>query len=474
MQARTATTRSIVLALGFIGLTLLAACQAGPPSADDEEMVRVAKVEQMPIEVTVSGTGSIEPLAQASLSFAATGNVGEVRVHVGDEIRQGAVLMELDLASLDPSLISAEADLIQAHQQLEDVLDENNWQIQLAEAEKALAQAKDALEDAEYTRRVRQEGNRASETTLENARARLLLAEDELDNAKAYFDQFSGRPKDSAARALAFTRYTSALENRDSAQRALNWYLGRPTEIEQADLDADVAVAEANLAKAQEQVDILEQGPDPDDVAAARARLRAAEARFEQSHITAPFDGTVLAVNYAAGDSVTPGQTAVVVADLSQLHVETSVDELDIAAVEAGQPVTLSLDALPDIELEGEVAEIDLVPESSGASTEYPVQVALTSVDPRARVGMTVALDIMVARKSNALVIPNWALRFDSEAGDVYVTIQGETGPVRRQVELGLRNELLSEVIDGLEAGETLTVSVTPQAPSFSGPFGGG
>jgi RND family efflux transporter MFP subunit len=466
--------RRFLLSMGLLGSVFLAACQANSNGGPEGETQRVATAEQRPIEVVVSGTGRIEPEAQAFLSFAAGGNMGEVHVSVGETVNQETVLMELDLGSVDPSLISAEADLIQARQQLDELFDDNNQQVRLAEAERALAQAKDALEDAEYLRRVRQEGNRASESTIDTARAQVVIAQDVLNAAKARYDRQSGRPEDSVSRALALTRYASAIEERDAAQRSLNWYLGRPTEIQQAELDADVAVAEANLAKAQETVDTLKQGPDPDQVAAAQARLRSAEARFRQSRIEAPFEGTVLAVNYAVGDSVTPGQTAVVLADLSQLHVETSVDELDIASVEEGQSVSISLDALPEVELEGEVAEIDLAPGGTGASTEYPVRVALTSIDPRARVGMTVAIDITIAGKADALIIPNWALRFDADAGDVYVTIQGPSGLERRLVELGLRNELFSEVVGGLDPGDVVTISVTPQAPSFSGPFGGG
>ena len=462
-----------VLVLGALGVWFFGVRAQG--DQEGNQSTRSTTVEEGTIQIDVAGTGELEPSAQASLSFAVSGNVGEIAVDVGQRIQQGEELMSLDPATLDPGLLSAEVDLLQARQQLEDITDEDNVQLQLAEARKELAQARDALEDAEYLYRVRQEGNRASEETIDAAEARLVLAENEVDRAKAAYDQLSGRPKDDPARALALRRLANARQDRDAALRSLNWYKGKPTEIQQAQLESDVAVAEARVAQAQERVDIFEQGPDPDDVAAARARVRAAEARVEQFRLTAPFDGNVLAIYYEVGDSVSPGTPAVVVADTSQLHVVTPIDELDIASVEVGQPVTITLDALPDLTLEGQVAQIDLFPRQGTGATEYPVRVNLTSSDERARVGMTAAVNILVQRKDGVVLIPNWALQFDPESNDVFVMVQSPTGPTRRDIRLGLRNESQSEVVEGLRAGEVV-VGASPgqEEPSFPGPFGGG
>ncbi|MFP3852930.1 MAG: efflux RND transporter periplasmic adaptor subunit [Anaerolineales bacterium] len=453
----------------------LAGC-GGPANASQTDgFSRSATVEYGRMEVRVSGTGRIESAAQAALSFKLDGTVGTVNVDVGDEVHQGELLMELDPASLDVNLASAEAELIQAEQQLDEVQDLNNWRADLAQARQQLAQAEQALEDAEYMHRVRQQGNRASQETIDAAEARLVLAENMVDRAKAEYDKFSGRDSDDPARALALQMLANARQERDAALRALNWYKGAPDEIEQAQLDADVAVAEANLAKARERVEILEEGPDPDAVRAAQSHVDAAQARVNQARLTAPFTSTVMAVNYAVGDSITPGQAAVRLADRSQLHVETSIDELDIASVKLGQHATITLDALPEARIEGEVAKVDLVPDPTTSTTEYPIRVNLTLLDERARVGMTVTVDILVDAKDNALIIPNWTLRFDSDSGEVYVNLQQEGQIERRSVELGLRNESFSEVLDGLDEGDLIGVQTgTDQESSgFSGPFGG-
>ncbi len=460
-----------ILALAAAGYWFFVARSEGDPSRD--QAARTATVERDTIEVTVAGTGELEATSHAELSFTASGNVADVRAVVGQGVERGEVLIELDPASLDPSLLSAEVERLQAEQALEELLDPTNQELQLAEARKSLADAREALDNAAYRLRVNQPGNRATENTIEAAEARLTLAEEKVDRAQAAFNRVEHRPADDPGRAQALANLTAARDERRAALASLNWYKGEPTDIEQAQLEANVAVAEAQAAHARERVERLEEGPDPDELAAAQARLRAAEARVEQFKLTAPFDGTVLAVYYSVGDSVTPGQPAIVVADTDQLHVETAIDELDIASIEVGQPASLTLDALPEVTFQGEVAQIDLFPELSGTATEYPVRVALTSVDERARIGMTAVVNIRVERKEGALLIPNWGLRFDPDTDQVFVMVQTAEGAARREISLGLRNENVSEVVEGLQAGDVVLGSTTDEPNSFPGPFGG-
>lgn len=433
---------------------------------------RTATIAQGPIDVVVSGTGSIDPRAQADLSFNVSGNVGTIDVQVGDEVKAGDVLMELDPTSIDVSLIGAEADLLQAQQNLNDLLDENNWKLSLAQAQSDLAAARDELHTAEYTQSVRAQGNRASQETIDAQEGRVLLAKKTLDQAKKR--ACDGTPDDHDC-AQAAINLSNAQVAYDSALRSLNWYKGHPTDIEQAQLDSAVALAQAKVDKAQKKVDTLTNGPDPDQVAAARAQVQAAQARVNQSKITAPFSGRITAVYYKTGDKVTPGQAGIAIADDSQFHIQTTVDELDIATIQRGQDVSITLDALPGVVLDGKVDEIDLAPDPSQATTEYPVIVSLSNAGPETRIGMTASLDINVSHKDNALLVPNWALRVDSTTGGIYVMVKRGATFERQDVQLGLRNDTDSEVVDGLQAGDVVGVpQSTPAAPGFGGGFGGG
>jgi HlyD family secretion protein len=431
---------------------------------------RTAEVTEGPLQIFVTGTGKVEPEAQAALSFKVPGTLGNLTVEVGQRVSAGQVLAELDPASLDPTLVAGEADLITAQQALEDLLDGPTEQ-QLAQAELAVASARDSLLDAEYRWSVQQEGRRASSSTIRGAEAGLVLAEQEVDQAKGNYDQFSGLPSDDPVRALALTQLVSAEQGRDAALRNLNWLTGHPTEIQQSMLDAELHNATANLAQAEQVLADLQAGPDPQAVAAADARVRAAQAVVDQARLISPIDGTAMAINHRPGDSIVPGEVEIVIAGLSKLHVDTMVDELDIALLDLAQEVEITLDALPELTLGGQVAGIDLVP--AAGTAQYPVRVELDGSESGVRVGMTAALSILVAERDRAVLIPNWALGTDPETGEVIVTVyQGDAREVR-VITLGLRNESFSEVLSGLELGELVGITIVEAAPSGPGGFFG-
>jgi HlyD family secretion protein len=434
---------------------------------------RTAIVESGPLAVFVTGTGKVEPAAQAALFFQIGGTLGQLRVEVGEQVRAGQILASLEPVSLGASMTAAEADLLAAQQAL-DALWEPSSDQQITQAELAIAQARDALHDAEYRWSVQQEGNRASSSTIRGAEARLVLARKEYEQAKGDYDQFSGRPKDDPARALAATKLAGAEADRDSALRNLNWYTGRPTEIQQAILDAEVAVAEANLKQAEQDLADLLAGADSDDIERAEARLRAAQAVVDQARLIAPIDGTVLSVAHAVGDSIIAGQIEIVIADLTALHVDTTVDELDIALIDFGQAVEITLDALPDLFMIGRVSGIDLSPANDTASTQYPLRVELTELDAQVRVGMTAAISVLVAEDPQAVLVPNWALGFDADTGEVFVTVHRGEARQRAVIELGLRNETVSQVLSGVEVGTVIGISIEEEGPGSRGGFFGG
>ena len=301
-----------------------------------------------------------------------------------------------------------------------------------------------------------------------------LFAQADVDRAYDEYSSVSGRPSDDPAKALALTKLVAARADRDSALRNVNWYTGHPTEIQQAILDSEVSVAQATLLQAEQDLADLRAGPDSDALNSAEARLRAAQAVVDQARLTSPIDGTVMSVNHSVGDSIVPGEIEIVIADLSSLHIDTSVDELDVGDVAIGQAVEITLDALPDLVLEGSVAGIDLAPELGATGTQYPVRVGLESLDELVRVGMTAGLSILIADEDNVVLIPNWALGFDPETGEIVVFVGEGENRERRVLVLGLRNDTVSEVLSGLDPGETISASIEERPRGNGGLFFGG
>jgi multidrug efflux pump subunit AcrA (membrane-fusion protein) len=109
--------------------------------------------------------------------------------------------------------------------------------------------------------------------------------------------------------------------------------------------------------------------------------------------VTAPLAGTVTNVLVHEGDTLAPGATLVVVADLEALQVElTDVDEFSVTHVQLGQPLQVTLDALDDAVVEGVVTSIALLPQPTTATgnAAYPVIVSLSGLPPELRAGMSV------------------------------------------------------------------------------------
>ena len=123
---------------------------------------------------------------------------------------------------------------------------------------------------------------------------------------------------------------------------------------------------------------------------AARANLAAARAALADVELSAPFDGTLAGLEVKSGETVSPGQIAVSVADFSGWIVKTTdLTELDVVAVTEGQPVKITLDAMPDETLNGEVILIGQNYSEKQGDVVYEVTVELTDSLPNMRWGMT-------------------------------------------------------------------------------------
>jgi multidrug resistance efflux pump len=192
-------------------------------------------------------------------------------------------------------------------------------------------------------------------------------------------------------------KLTEAQRNRDAALRNLNWYKGKPTDADQAILDAKLAVAQAALQEAEWYLAAAKGEPVPAEASGAqltqlqnaRDSLSAAEAAYENSRLMAPFAGTVAALEVSVGDYVAPGRNVAVVADLSRMRVETTdLSELDVTSVSIEQECTISIEALGE-NVPGHVLSISPLPTTLGGDVVYAVTVELDEIPEGLRAGMS-------------------------------------------------------------------------------------
>ena len=383
------TTR-IALALSVL---LLAACsrsQATPTPAAGTEIPPVLS------DTGVIAEGRLVPANYVDLAFSSGGKVSQILKHEGEAVKSGEIIAQLEgLALLQAGVAAAHQEQILAKQALEDVQEQSA--LVTAQKQLALANARDALHDAEYKWRVQQEGYRGSKNTMDAARARVVLAEDGVDEAERAYHHTPGNDSD-PQKAGALANLAAARKALDDVKRQWNWLTGKPSPIDQAILDGELASAQASLAEAQRAFDKVQGGTDPDVLAAVQARydnaqasLAAAEEALASVQIVAPFSGTLARLDLKVGEMISPAVVVATVTDTSSWIVETDdLTEIEVVRVQPGQNVTLVADALPDLEMTGIVESIAEVFEEKRGDVTYTAKLHVDNVDPRLRWGMTV------------------------------------------------------------------------------------
>ena len=143
------------------------------------------------------------------------------------------------------------------------------------------------------------------------------------------------------------------------------------------------------------------------NVESAKNQLSSAEKSLDDYRVTAPISGTVITKNAKAGDNInaTYANPLAVIYDLSKVKFRMKVDELDVLKIQVGQEVKVTADALPEVEMTGHITNISLEAITNGGVTEYPVTVEMDDVGSLLP-GMNVSATIVLDEQKNALCIP--------------------------------------------------------------------
>lgn len=146
----------------------------------------------------------------------------------------------------------------------------------------------------------------------------------------------------------------------------------------------------------------------------AKAKYKTAKTDLDYAYIYSPIDGVVLERVVEEGETVAASYSTpelfTIANDLSQMEIEADVDEADIGQLEEGQRVEFTVDAYPDETFNGEVTEIQLMPEESSNVVTYTVVIKAENPDKILMPGMTASVSFFVIEKNNILVVPNKAL----------------------------------------------------------------
>lgn len=369
-----------------------------------EDHLLTAPVARSDIEVTVLAQGTLKPRNLVAVGSQASGRITRIAVALGQAVRRGDLIAEIDSVNQQNALRTAQSDL-------------------------AVARAQ----------RVERE------STLDLARRTLIRLE--------------------------------ALQRGNLSLRA----------------DYERAVSDVAVARAQ--IDALDA-----QIAQAQVAIQTAQANLDYTRITAPGDGTVLAITAQQGQTVNAIQSAptiVVLGDLTQMEVFAEISEADIGQVEPGQKVWFTILGAPERRYEAVLQAVSPAPESivndpsiaaanlsAGSVTDeaiyYNGRFTVPNPNGDLRTYMTAEVHIVMGSARDVLTVPAMALGPPDDQGRYRLQVQRDDGTLEdRLVSVGLNDKVMAEITAGLTEGERIVTGSggsagDRDAPAMSGGMPGG
>jgi RND family efflux transporter MFP subunit len=192
----------------------------------------------------------------------------------------------------------------------------------------------------------------------------------------------------------------------------------------------------------------------------AQARLEDVEEDLSKTTIVAPHDGIVTKLNVVEGGvisgatSVSNGTNILTLAQMDELYMEASVNEVDVERLRLGQSARLKFAAMPTVALPGTIDRIAVSARKDGNIRVFPIEVVFEARDERVRSGVSATVEIPIARAEDVISVLLSAVFHEGD--ERYVFIQEPSGWRRQQVELGISNLQHVEIVAGVELGAVL------------------
>jgi HlyD family secretion protein len=460
----------LILAASFLrfrmdqGEPVLAFLETGGGGEADVTFEDVTTVQRGDIRVTIGATGSINPNERLLMFFALPGTVQKIHVEEGDTVQAGDLLASLQTDDL--ALAIEEAGLALELQQVSfEALTADPREADLAAAQAAVYSAGWQLESSREVQNPEQE--RLALLQLEIARNQLWQSQMQRDSVvdqQEFFEELGIAPPNLPGLTTSPTQAEAGVERAEYDVAIAEQQVAQAQDA--GPNAANVAAAQAALASAQSNLDRLQNGPSETEIAIADAQLQTAflavelaRYQLEQATLSAPFDGVVARINLTEGEPPPTNNASVELIDNSSYVIDLAVDEIDIAQIAVGQMVEITLDALPNEIVTGRVSLIDTVATDLGGLITYRVRVVLDPADVPIRVGMSATATIIADEVFDVLRLSNRFIRLDRMTQQAFVTVQQADGSLQEvQVVLGRRNETYSEIVEGLQVGDTVVL----------------
>ncbi|MCX6046641.1 MAG: efflux RND transporter periplasmic adaptor subunit [Chloroflexi bacterium] len=463
----------------------------------------------------VSASGHIEAQAETNVAMVLSyGTINKIYVSAGDVVTAGQILVSLDTTDLERALarsqIAVDTAVNKQAQTAKPATD-----TELASAEAKLASAKAALIDAKTPPSAEELAAAQSSVVAAQAKyndlvkgptqdkliqlqADIKKKEVALAEAQRAYDKVKwrndvGMTSESATMQSATIDYEAAKAayqesiapassaDLQSALSSIKTAQSSLADLKKKPSASGIATAEANVADAQSNLDTLKTGADSltmksDQLSLQSALIDLEEARnnLANAKITAPINGTVMAVDVEAGQRVAEGSVMLTLADPKQLKLTINVAESDITQIKQDQAAAITIDAFPGRTFTGQVSDISPASSSTTGLIEYPVTVVLTDQDLDAvKPGMT---SVAAISETNTSLADGWFVPTDSikkEGTDSVVTVvRNETSTPVKVTPATIQGEWTLVKSPALQANDLVLGSVTTKISTNQGGFG--
>jgi HlyD family secretion protein len=358
---------------------------------------KLAAVERGDIARSVVATGKIEPLTKVELKSKASGIVKELRADVGDRVKAGQVLVELDKEQLQAAVREGQANL----------------QASKAAVESAQAASQRDIKDAEGTD--------------------VPFLKTGMDRAhELYHDGLIPRSSVEDAEKA----YKMAINKQQVSQANVT--------VSQADVlkaKAQVAQAEASLEQAQQNLEYSTIASPMDGIVLSR------------DVVVGDAVSSILVLGSQATLLMTLGDT-------SQVYVEGKVDEADVGKVYVGQTARIVVESFKDKKFNGKVTRISPMGEEKDNVTSFAVRVSIDNPGGELRANMSANAEIILDEKHGVVLVPESAVLYDKDK-NTSVEIpdpKGENGKRKIPVKLGITNGVKAQILAGLQEGQKVVL----------------
>ncbi|KKQ19098.1 MAG: Efflux transporter, RND family, MFP subunit [Candidatus Nomurabacteria bacterium GW2011_GWC2_36_9] len=462
------------------------------PSSVANTVTDIAKISDL--KETVLATGQVVSSTDLNLSFNGSGAVKSLRVKVGDKVKAGQVLATLEQGAELAALTSARGALAGAEARLKRTI-EGSTSEEIALSEITLAQTKltqDTLISNAYQNLLNSTPEAVPEdTSISHATPTISGTYNLGKEGKIYLKMYLS----SIGRSFHISGLTDGTGTVDTVNPqpignsglyikfpegatsdVSNWIIEIPNKKASnylANYNAYLAVkSQAQFAIDQRTAELAikkstARSSDIDlanaDILSARGQLEAAVARYNNTVITAPLDGTITRIDIKIGELALAQKSAMILQDVSNIYLETNINEANIASLSLGMPVLITYDSFgTDRIFKGNITKIDPSSTLVSGVVNYKVTVSTEQV-PDLRPGMTANMTIKVKEKAGVLAIPSRAI-VTNDKGER--TVRVITNPRKKKwksvgVTTGIEGDGgMIEVLSGLSTGDEFVILI--------------